>query len=318
MLVPENPINEVERLQCLRSLSLLDTGSEERFDRITRLARRLFNVPVATVTLVDSDRQWFKSCCGAELKETSREVSFCGHAILADGPLIVSDASQDKRFHDNPLVIGPPHIRFYAGIPLVYDNKYKLGTLCIFDHQPHSMDKDEVRDLVDLAKMAEQELSALHDATIDELTQISNRRGFIKLATRSLENSHLHGTPFSLAFFDLNKFKEINDKLGHQAGDDALKDFAFLISQSFRYSDLFARVGGDEFVVLYSGVAEEEAQTMIQRFQKTVDEFNVQQNRPYQLSFSAGVYTLPAGKMMNLDEILAKADSRMYLSKMQS
>ncbi|WP_459782685.1 diguanylate cyclase domain-containing protein, partial [Photobacterium sp. R1] len=82
-----------------------------------------------------------------------------------------------------------------------------------------------------------------------------------------------------------------------------------MISQSFRYSDLFARVGGDEFVVLYSGVAEEEAQTMIQRFQKTVDDFNVQQNRPYQLSFSAGVYTLPAGKTMNLDEILAKADS---------
>lgn len=318
MLVPENPINEVERLQCLRSLSLLDTDREERFDRITRLARRLFNVPVATVTLVDSDRQWFKSCCGDDLKETSREVSFCGHAILADGPFIVSDASQDKRFHDNPLVIGPPHIRFYAGIPLIYDNKYKLGTLCIFDHQPHSMDKDEVKDLIDLAKMAEQELSALHDATIDELTQISNRRGFIKLATKSLENSYIHGTPFSLAFFDLNKFKEINDKFGHQAGDDALKDFAFLISQSFRYSDLFARVGGDEFVVLYSGVAEEEAQTMIQRFQKTVDDFNVQQNRPYQLSFSAGVYTLPAGKTMNLDEILAKADSRMYLSKMQS
>ncbi|MEL6116908.1 sensor domain-containing diguanylate cyclase [Photobacterium sp. SP02] len=318
MLAPENPRNEVERLQCLRSLSLLDTDREERFDRITRLARRLFNVPVATVTLVDDDRQWFKSCCGAELTETSREVSFCGHAILADGPFIVSDASQDKRFHDNPLVSGPPHIRFYAGVPLVYDNKYKLGTLCIFDHQPHSMDNDEVRDLVDLAKMAEQELSALHDATIDELTQISNRRGFIRLATKSLENSHLHGTPFSLAFFDLNKFKDINDQFGHQAGDNALKDFAFLISQSFRYSDLFARVGGDEFVVLYSGMTEEETRQTIERFQKTVDVFNTRQNRPYQLSFSAGVYTLPAGKMMNLDEILAKADSRMYLSKMQS
>ncbi|UTM59110.1 sensor domain-containing diguanylate cyclase [Photobacterium sp. CCB-ST2H9] len=315
MLVPEKPRDEVERLQCLRSLAILDTEREERFDRVTRLARRLFNVPMSTVTLVDENRQWFKSCYGAELTETGRDVSFCGHAILGDEPFIITDASKDVRFHDNPLVVGPPFIRFYAGVPLLYRGKYKLGTLCIVDHQPKMLNTDQIRDLIDLAKIAEQELSALHEATIDELTQISNRRGFIKLASESLQNCQKYDEPFSLAFFDLNKFKTINDQWGHQAGDHALKDFAMLISQSFRSSDLFARVGGDEFVVLYTGMEEEETRKAIHRFERSVDEFNRNQHRPYQLSFSVGLYTLPPGRRMNLEDILAKADSRMYLSK---
>jgi len=112
------PSSESSRIATLRLLNILDTEPEERFDRLTRLAKRLFSVPIATVTLVDSNRQWFKSSVGLAVCETSRDISFCGHAILGDDILLVPDARDDKRFFDNPLVLGDPNIRFYAGCPL--------------------------------------------------------------------------------------------------------------------------------------------------------------------------------------------------------
>src|ERR1700748_847030 len=108
--------NETERLDSLRSLCLLDTAPEERFDRVTRLACKLFGVPIALVSLVDQDRQWFKSAHGLDARETPRDISFCGHAIASAEPLIVEDTQKDSRFADNPLVLGEPHIRFYAGV----------------------------------------------------------------------------------------------------------------------------------------------------------------------------------------------------------
>ena len=118
MLIPAQPPDEALRLQALRGLALLDTEAEERFDRITRTAVRLFGVPTALVSLVDDCRQWFKSKQGLGVTETSRDISFCGHAILGTVALVVPDALADPRFADNPLVTGPPHIRFYAGFPL--------------------------------------------------------------------------------------------------------------------------------------------------------------------------------------------------------
>ena len=122
MKTPELPADERTRLEILRSLKILDTLPEERFDRLTRLARKLFDVPIALVSLVDVNRQWFKSSAGLDATETPREISFCGHAILGDDILVVSDTQLDERFHDNPLVTGGPAIRFYAGCPLTGAN----------------------------------------------------------------------------------------------------------------------------------------------------------------------------------------------------
>ena len=154
MLVPRKPANEEARIQALHGLNLLDSAPEERFDRLTRLAKRLFNVPIALVTLVDKDRQWFKSCVGLDATETSRDVSFCGHAILKDDLLLVRDAREDERFHDNPLVTGEPNIRFYAGYPLTVPNGNKMGTLCLLDTKPRELDDEERALLRDLAEMA--------------------------------------------------------------------------------------------------------------------------------------------------------------------
>jgi len=118
MIKPEVPKNEVERLYALRTLKILDSSHEERFDRITRMAKRMFNVSISLVSIIDEDRQWFKSTQGLELSETPRDISFCAHAINQDNLFIVPDASKDKRFFDNPLVTGGLKIRFYAGCPL--------------------------------------------------------------------------------------------------------------------------------------------------------------------------------------------------------
>ena len=118
MQKPGKPADEAQRLEALRALSILDTLPEERFDRLTRLAKRLFGVPIALVSLVDDHRQWFKSRQGLEVSETPRDISFCGHAVLGDDIFLVTDASKDERFFDNPLVTDDPHIRFYDGCPL--------------------------------------------------------------------------------------------------------------------------------------------------------------------------------------------------------
>ena len=144
MKKPEFPANEVDRVAALCGLSVLDTPAEERFDRITRIAQQHFRVPIALVSLIDSERQWFKSRQGLEAKETPRDISFCGHAILSEDILCIPNALADPRFADNPLVAGGPNIRFYAGAPLHAPGGARVGTLCIIDDQPRSLSADEL------------------------------------------------------------------------------------------------------------------------------------------------------------------------------
>src|SRR5476649_243946 len=136
MLAPAPHPAETQRLLELHQLCLLDTAPEHRFDRVTRLARRLFDVDFAIVSLVDAERQWFKSKQGLAVSETGRDVSFCGHAILQEQVLAVEDALRDPRFADNPLVTGAPHIRFYAGVPVKGPAGHPVGTLCVIGIRP--------------------------------------------------------------------------------------------------------------------------------------------------------------------------------------
>ncbi len=134
--MPKASMNETQRLQALRDYRILDTEPEAAFDRLTAIAAAHYDAPIALVSLVDESRQWFKSRLGLDTCETPREISFCTHAIRADQPLIVNDASSHPGFADNPLVTGSPHIRFYAGCPLIAASGARVGTLCIIDHAP--------------------------------------------------------------------------------------------------------------------------------------------------------------------------------------
>ncbi len=154
------PANEKERVCALEGLKLLDTASEERFDRLTKEATSRFSVPISTITLIDKDREWFKSAQGLQAKEGPRGVSFCGHALMSQIVMIIPDTSADPRFADNPMVKGKPFIRFYAGKSL-YDHKSNLpvGVFCIKDHKPREMSVKDLSDFLDLADRAEKEIN---------------------------------------------------------------------------------------------------------------------------------------------------------------
>lgn len=190
MQATEKPDNETQRLAALHALQVLDTPLDTAFERMTQLARDLFDVPIALVSLVDQERQWFKSHQGLDTCETSREVSFCAHAIALDAPLVIEDTLHDERFRDNPLVGDLPHIRFYAGYPLRPLNGMPVGTLCIIDRQPRVFSE---RDLMLLGSLAGQveELLHLHKLQVD-LTHTARRFEalFNKSATAKIRIDH--------------------------------------------------------------------------------------------------------------------------------
>ncbi len=312
MQKPSIPLDETQRLLSLHSLRILDTPSEERYDRITRMAKRLFDVEVCLVSLVDSDRQWFKSKQGLEACETSREISFCGHAILDDQPFVVNDAAGDPRFADNPLVTGDPHIRFYAGYPIKSPDGHRIGTLCLIDPQPRDFGADDTETLRDLAAMVEDEVKVSSQITVDELTQIANRRGFNLVADHLLSLCRRTGTSAELIYFDLNGFKDVNDTHGHAAGDDLLQHFARLLIKCFRKADAVGRLGGDEFVVLL-GDSSGCSKIALQRLDEMAAGTECEIRR--KLAWSAGTAQFDPERHDTVEDLLSDADALMYSDK---
>lgn len=315
MQKPGTPPDEKTRIDTLRALNILDSSPQERFDRITRLAKRMFGVPVALVSLIDADRQWFLSSFGLDAKETSRDISFCGHAIMGDEVFTVPDAALDPRFDDNPLVTDAPNIRFYAGCPISVPNGSKLGTLCLIDQSPRGFDDEDKALLRDLARMVEQEVVAIQLATLDELTMISNRRGFETLSKHALSLCKRMESPATLLFIDLDKFKPINDTYGHAEGDHALQVFSNILRDVFRESDVVGRMGGDEFAILLTRSSASDCEAILQTLSQSVSDYNIKATRGYNLEFSCGFVEYDAQKHNSIEDMLAEADSKMYAQK---
>lgn len=311
MIRPEKAVNEAQRLQALYSLKILDSEAEERFNRITRIAQKLFNVPIALVTLVDKDRQWFKAKSGLEVSQTPRDISFCGHTILAEEIMIVEDALEDERFKDNPLVTSSPDIRFYLGCPLKVQGEFNIGTLCLIDRKSRKFNESDLKVIKDLAGMVEAEFTATHLSTIDDLTQISNRRGFLSIGQQIFKRCNQYDKNLSLLFFDLNKFKLINDNYGHEEGNKVLKIFSQQLLKNFRHSDLVARLGGDEFCVLCSGLSAQQLPNVIKRFQIKLN--NAATNHP--IGFSVGAIQFDRLKHNSINALIDAADKEMYENK---
>ena len=175
MIKPQIPKNEIQRLHALHSLNILDTDSEERFDRITRVAQNLFNVPIVSVSFVDKEREWYKSKYGLQFKETPRDISFGAYTILQEEIMVVHDTLNDIRFNDNPLVIGTPDFRFYLGCPLKIKGQYNIGTLCLIDHKAQQFNDLDLHIIKDLATTLETEFSKEHLSLVDKLTNLPKR-----------------------------------------------------------------------------------------------------------------------------------------------
>jgi len=315
MKIADIPVDEQARVADLHGLQILDTPPEERFDRLTRLARRLFSVPMAVVSLVDTKRQWFKARVGVDACETGRDVSFCAHAILRDDVMVVPNALEDERFKDNPLVTEDPFIRFYAGCPIRSPHGHKLGTLCLLDTIPRRFDADDQALLSDLARMVEQEMVAVHLATMDELTKLSNRRGFESLSQHALSMCKRLGKPASLLYFDLDLFKQINDRFGHAEGDRALVAFSNILAANFRESDVIGRLGGDEFAVFLTNTSAQECATVLGHFEQAINRHNQTNKRGYDLLYSVGAIEYDAAAHDTIGDLMSSADALMYQQK---
>lgn len=313
MKKPDYPADDARRLAELRSLATLDRNPEERFDRITRLAQRLFGVPTALVSLVEEDCQWFKSRIGFDSAETSRDISFCAHAILNDGIMMIPDATKDERFSNNPLVLENPKVRFYAGCPIIAPSGAKLGTLCILDDRPRELSDEELNSLRDLAGMVEDEIATNKMVVTDPLTGLGNRRGFDMAASVVLEINRRRKVDTALLYFDLDGFKAINDQLGHAEGDRALCEFAELMRSVLRLSDVIARLGGDEFAALLSGTSDHES--VVRRMDSALAARNQRGNHQCPLEVSIGVAVAKWGEDEELESLVNQADKAMYSHK---
>lgn len=334
--LPPLPANEHRRLQQLQVTGLLDSEEQEVFTNLAYLAAEITQAPVALISLVDEHRLWFLSRIGVDFREISRSTAFCAHTILQGELLEVKDACQDPRFYDNPLVVGEPHIRFYAGVPLVLPSGEALGTLSVVDSKPRELTKIQRRAMNTLAcsimaeidlrrrlvyleqeeeRRANAEAHIQHLATRDPLTALPNRSTFndrlehhIRIAFR--RNSHL-----AVLFIDLDRFKPINDTLGHDVGDEALLAVAERLNGCIRKSDTAARLGGDEFALILPDVRDEQEAIQI------ADKIAVALREPINgklhrlhCSASIGVALFPEHGRLS-DELLRHADLAMYQAK---
>lgn len=318
MKKPETPHNEKQRLQAVTDLCLTQSSSDPALNHITELAARLFNTAISLVTILEAERQFFKGSHGVTITETPKDISFCGHAIYSEKPLVVEDTHLDDRFSDNPLVTSEPKIRFYAGYPLRSPDGHFIGTLCIIDPNPRRFSELDLQTLADLAQIAENQIKYIADATTDDLTGLLNRRGFYSLARKNLDLAKRSGLKASLALIDLDNFKQINDQFGHAFGDRVLRIFATALTQSIRKTDLVARLGGDEFALLSIDKQSDDLYQIRDRLTTAVA-----QSRPADLhegiriEFCIGALAFSPSEDIELDQLLNDADQRMYDQKNQ-
>lgn len=307
--------DEQGRLAALRRYAILDTAPEAPFDRLTQLVRSVLDVPIAAVSLIDAERQWFKSITGLTLCETSRGVSFCSHAIQRPAPMMVPDATLDPRFAQNALVTGDPGIRSYLGIPLTTPDGYGLGALCAIDLRPRSFDASQIAVMQSFASLVLNELELRQIAMSDGLTGVMTRRGWLGAAEREIARAQRHGTEASIIVLDIDHFKLVNDVHGHPAGDSVLRAVAQRCRDELREGDLLGRLGGEEFAVLLPQTGAQGAADLAERLRAAIAAEPVEAGGiSLRITASFGICAL-GSRITTPEAWLALADALLYEAK---
>ncbi len=258
---------ETKRLKTLKDLQILDTPIEERFERITRLAKKTFGVPICAISCIDSHRQWYKSAQGMCTVQTSRCVSFCQHTILESDALVINDARTDDRFANSPLVKSDNGVVFYAGVPIYARNSMPVAAFCIIDQEPREFNDEQLATLKDFAKMVEYELTnaapnpvenrlveevgeSWRASLVDPLTRLWNHEGIATVLDQTLSLSRDARQGVSIALIDLHNFSEINDEFGHVSGDDILRWLSKDLLKEVPEEDVLGRMSGDTYAYI--------------------------------------------------------------------
>ncbi|MEQ6334708.1 sensor domain-containing diguanylate cyclase [Sphingobium sp. MK2] len=306
--------DEPARIAALQRYGILDTPPEGAFDKVTDLVRTLFDVPISAVSLVDAERQWFKSITGLDIAETARSMAFCDHTIRQDEPLVITDAQEDPRFCDNPLVTGEPHIRSYAGVPLRTPDGHNLGSLCAIDIRPRTFSTEQMDVLKGLAPIVVEQMELRLLAERDHLSGALTRRAFIAELDKRIALFTRHRRPAALVLLDIDHFKQINDRYGHPAGDRVIEAVAALCKGLSRPSDAFGRIGGEEFGLLLPDTRDADALAVANRIRSAIERFEITNNPPLHVTASFGVATIGAGRMSS-EAWLSAADTALYQAK---
>lgn len=310
-----NAATEQQRLENIERLDVLDTPREESFDRITRLAQKMFQVPTVAITIIDGHRSWFKSCYGIEGAEAPREHAFCNLTIREHVPLIVTDATKDPRFENNPFVLVENGVRFYAGIPLATRDGNNVGTLCIVDTKPREFDAEQVSLLSDLARMVMDELELRMLASTDSLTGTLSRRTFNEQTSRAVSLALRHHHDLSCVVWDLDHFKKINDTYGHSAGDSVLFNSIRACKSQLRDTDYIGRMGGEEFAALLPNTNRSGALEVAEKLRAAIEQLKFAfGEREIFVTASFGVVSLDPSNR-DFKTMLGHADQALYEAK---
>lgn len=304
------PDDESTRLAALQGYCVLDTLPDKSCDQITELARTLFGVEIALVSLVDEERQWFKSRAGLPVHETPRSMSFCAHAILSRNGLVVLDAHRDPRFRDNPLVTGAPHIRFYAGAPLVSPQGHALGTLCLIDHRPRQYFSPSDQDrLEQLAAMVMERLEQLRNrGYTDHVTSLPNRARLMEVLRARAHVQGVGGAPCAALGIDVCSREYLFDMvkaLGWDYAESFLVQVSRALCEALDGQPVY-RVTTTTFVFLHDGSAAQRQEHIANVRQQFVQSLEIH-GIPHQLDIAIGV--LPA-----VDEIAGSDVVRSLLT----
>lgn len=321
------------KIANIHSVDLFYTPLEERFERLTRVARRAMQMPVAAISLLNGNKQWFKSAAGWGISEIPRAQSICRLTAEANDLVAIPDTLEDPRTAELPIVTRSPRFRSYAGHPLTDEHGNVAGTFCVLDLKPRTFTPGDKQCVIDLAAMAQRELlsdqwrtahaaltsklgMARREALMDPLTHLWNRRGASVLLKGALTHADERATPLALALLDLDNFKRINDTFGHQTGDEVLRRVASRLLSAVRNDDAICRMGGDEFLVLMTDTDPGAAAKAAERIRHAINDAPVQ-TREGSLAMSVSVgYTVRAPRDSTpIESLLERADRALMKSK---